>query len=92
MENQVITELIEKENLYQYKIIDASVNHSEELQSKLKNALRLGNEFKSKTNITFMTEEGPKRIETTVWSLTDKYLQIKGGILLPLSSLIAIDY
>lgn len=92
MENQVITELIEKENLYQYKVIDAPVNHSEELQSKLKNALRLGNEFKSKTNITFMTEEGPKRIETTVWSLTDKYLQIKGGILLPLSSLIAIDY
>ena len=92
MENQVITELIEKENLYQYKVVDAPVNHSEELQSKLKNALRLGNEFKSKTNITFMTEEGPKRIETTVWSLTEKYLQIKGGILLPLSSLIAIDY
>jgi len=92
MDNKVITELIEKENLYQYKIIDAPVDHSLDLQSKLKNALRLGNEYKAKTNITFMTEEGPKRIETTVWSLTDKYLQIKGGILLPLKSLITIDY
>jgi len=92
MENQMTVELIEKENLYQYKVIDAPTDHSLELKSKLQNALRLGNEFKSKTSITFMTQEGPKRIETTVWSLTDKYLQIKGGILLPLSSLITIDY
>lgn len=92
MENQMVVELIDKENLYQYKIIEASTDHSLELQSKLKNALRLGNEFKSKTSITFMTQEGPKRIETTVWSLTDKYLQIKGGILLPLKSLITIEY
>ena len=92
MENQVVTELIAKEDLYQYKIIDAPIDHSLELRGKLQNALRLGNEFKSKTSITFMTQSGPKRIETTVWSLTDKYLQIKGGILLPVSSLIAIDY
>ncbi len=92
MENQLIAELITKENLYQYKVVDAPSDHSLELQSKLQNALRLGNEFKSKSNITFMTEDGPKRIETTVWSLTDKYLQIKGGVLLPLKSLISIDY
>jgi len=92
MENAMITELIAKEDIYQYKIINAPVDHSTDLKSKLQNALRLGNEFKSKSSITFMTQEGPKRIETTVWSLTDKYLQIKGGILLPLNSLIAIDY
>jgi len=92
MENAIITELIQKEDIYQYKIVNAPVDHSLELKQKLQNALRLGNEFKSKSSITFMTEDGPKRIETTVWSLTDKYLQIKGGILLPLNSLIAIDY
>ena len=88
----MIIELINKEDLNKYKVIDAPTDHSSDLRSKLQSALRLGNEFKSKTNIVFMTDQGPKRIETTVWSLTDKYLQIKSGVLLPLKSLIAIDY
>lgn len=92
MENELIIELINKEDLNKYKVIDAPTDHSSDLRSKLQSALRLGNEFKSKTNIVFMTDQGPKRIETTVWSLTDKYLQIKSGVLLPLKSLIAIDY
>ena len=88
----MIADLIEKEDLYQYKIIDAPENHASELRFKLQNALRLGNEFKSKASITVQTDAGPKRFETTVWSLSDKYLQIKNGILIPLSSLIDIDY
>ena len=63
-----------------------------ELQNKLKSALRLGNEFKSKATITFQTLDGPKRVETTVWTLTDDALQIKNGIVLPLVSLLDIDY
>lgn len=92
MENELVIELINKEDLNKYHIVDAPVDHSFDLRRKLENALRLGNEFKSKASIVFMTEEGAKRIETTVWSLTEKYLQIKAGVLLPLSSLIAIDY
>lgn len=92
MENELVVELINKEDLSKYHIVDAPVDHSSDLRSKLQSALRLGNEFKSKTNIVFMTDDGPKRIETTVWSVTDKYMQIKAGVLLPLTSLIAIDY
>lgn len=88
----ITADLIEKEDLYQYKVIDAPESHVSELRFKLQNALRLGNEFKSKATITVQTEEGPKRFETTVWSLSDKYLQIKNGVLIPLTSLLDIDY
>ncbi|SFS38072.1 hypothetical protein [Sphingobacterium wenxiniae] len=88
----MIGQIIEKERINEFKIIPAEVDKSAVLQDKLKSALRLGNEFKSKTTIAFQTTDGPKRVETTVWSLTENYLQIKGGVLIPLKSVIEIDY
>ena len=85
-------ELINKEDIVNYKIVKASEDHSKDLELKLNNALRLGNEFKSKSTIVFQTNEGPKKVETTVWTLSDGYLQIKNGVTIPLSSLIDIDY
>ncbi|GGH24498.1 hypothetical protein FAZ19_16405 [Sphingobacterium alkalisoli] len=84
--------LIEKEEIGKYKIIPADINRVVELNQKLSNAQRLGNEFKSKVAIIFQTENGPKRIETTVWSLTDNYIQIKSGVLIPLISLISVEF
>lgn len=88
----MIGTVIQKEDVDKYRIVPAEIDKSEEFGRKLTGALRLGNEFKSKTTIVFNTEDGPKRIETTVWSLTDKYIQIKHGILIPLKSMIAIEY
>lgn len=88
----MIGTLIEKESISNYKIIAAESNRSEELRSKLNDAQRLGNEFKSKVAIVFNTEDGPIRVETTVWSLTDKYIQIKSGVLIPLSAIISVEY
>lgn len=88
----MIGTLIEKESINNYKIIAAENNKSEELRSKLNDAQRLGNEFKSKVTIVFNTEDGPMRVETTVWSLTDKYIQIKSGVLIPLSAIISVEY
>ncbi|MFZ4862902.1 hypothetical protein ACL9RF_12010 [Sphingobacterium sp. Mn56C] len=84
--------LIEKESISKYKIIAAENNRSEELRSKLNDAQRLGNEFKAKVTLVFNTEDGPLRVETTVWSLTDKYVQIKSGVLIPLTSIISVSY
>lgn len=89
---EIIAELINKEDLLNYKIIKAPEDQSVMLRHKLNNALRLGNEFKSKSSIVFQTTDGPKRIETTVWTLTDGYLQIKSGMVIPLNSLIDIAY
>lgn len=88
----IAAELIEKEDIRRYKIIDAPESHVSELRYKLQSAVRLGNEFKSKSVITFNTTEGPKRVETTVWMLAENYLQLKNGIMVPLNSLLDIDY
>ena len=85
-------QIIEKEHIAAYKIIPAAVDKTETLQDKLLAAQRLGNEFKSKATIVFQTADGPKRIETTVWSLTERYIQIKSGVLIPLKSIIEVDF
>lgn len=84
--------LIEKEQIGEHKVIAAPENKAKELYAKLLDAQRLGNEFKSKVSLTFNTEDGPMRVETTVWSLTEKYVQIKSGVLIPLTAMIAVDF
>ncbi|WP_276090553.1 hypothetical protein [Pedobacter sp. JY14-1] len=88
----MLGELIQKEAIEVSKIIPADQDHSRELSGKLYSAQRLGNEFKSKADITFNTREGVKTVNTTVWSVTEKYLQLKNGIHIPLNSLIDIDF
>ena len=83
-------ELIEKEEVINYHFVKAEAN-PELTKEKLERAVRLGNEFKGKTQITFMTENGPKKIETTVWTLTAEFIQIKGGVSIPLKSLVEIN-
>lgn len=85
-------ELIAKEEVTNYNFLDAPKEDVHVQKEKLAGAVRLGNEFKSKAYITFQTDQGPKKIETTVWSVTEKYLQIKNGVLIPLKSLIDIQY
>ena len=85
-------ETVEKEQIGYLNIINAKEDNSESLQKKLDEAQRLGNEFKSKAVITFNTTIGPKRVDTTVWAVTEKYIQLKNNIHIPLKSLIDIDF
>lgn len=85
-------EIVEKEHIEFLNIINAKEDHTEELKTKLIEAQRLGNEFKSKALITFNTTIGPKRVDTTVWSVTEKYIQLKNNIHIPLKSLIDIAF
>ncbi len=88
----MLGEQIAKEDILKYRIVKAPEDHTVELYKKLENALRLGNGFKGKVNIIFQTQEGTKRVETTVWALTELSLQLKSGIMIPLKSLIDIEY
>lgn len=84
-------ELIQKEEVVNYHFVSVEKKESNITREKLERALRLGNEYKSKTVIAFLTNEGPKKIETTVWTLTDDFIQIKGSVSIPLKSLIDIS-
>ena len=85
-------ETVEKEQIGYLNIINAKEDNSESLQKKLDEAQRLGNEFKSKAVITFNTTIGPKKVDTTVWAVTEKFVQLKNNIHIPIKSLIDIDF
>lgn len=85
-------ELIEKEEIDVAKIIAAGTTLPEESLRRLASADRLGNEFKSKATITFNTKEGYRRVNTTVWSVTEKYLQLKNNIHIPIKGIVDIDF
>lgn len=88
----IAAQIIPKEEVSNYRFLTAPEHDISRFETKLSGAMRLGNEFKSKAFIAFMTEDGPKAIETTVWTVAGDFLQIKGGILIPLTSLLDIDY
>ena len=85
-------ELIEKETIAVDKIIPATTILSEELINKLSTTSRLGNEFKGKATITFNTIDGLKKVNTTVWAVTENFIQLKNNIHIPIKSIIDIDF
>lgn len=84
-------QLIEKEQVINYKFTRADKHDVHVTREKLERALRLGNEYKTKTSIVFQTLDGAKRIDTTVWTLTDDFIQIKGGVAIPITSIIDVN-
>ncbi len=85
-------ELIEKETIQVDQIIPAEQPLSEELLEKLAHTSRLGNEFKGKVAITFNTKGGAKKVTTTVWAVTEKYIQLKSNVLIPIKAIIDVDF
>lgn len=83
---------VAKEEISALHIVPAFVDNTARWQKDLGYAARLGNEHKGKTSITFETTTGPRTVETTVWSVTEEGLQLKGGTFIPLRSIIEIHY
>ena len=84
--------VIAKEEIAEYKLVPAFVDKSEQWLNHLQYAVRLGNEFKGKTVITFETTKGARTVETTIWSVTDNYMILKGGTNIPLTSIIDLHH
>jgi hypothetical protein len=52
----------------------------------------LGNLFQTKVKITFEAADlNTYQVETTVWAVGDMFISLKGGIFLPIQSIIRID-
>jgi hypothetical protein len=80
--------IIAKEQIPELRIVPAFVDRSSFWLNQLQYSCRLGNEFKGKSVITFETTNGPKAVETTVWSVTEGHVMLKGGLSIPLNSVI----
>ncbi|WP_075342003.1 hypothetical protein [Tenacibaculum agarivorans] len=57
---------------------------------ELKRALSLGNLERQKVKIVFVDNVGYKRVETTVWGITDKSVILKKSTLIPLQRIVSV--
>lgn len=88
--------LIEKEQLPQIQFIKSDVLTEKPMQARrqenLMRALMLGNNYRCKVKITFKTDTGfIKQVETTIWSITDKYLLLKGNLFIPIRAMVDLE-
>ncbi len=61
------------------------------LRYNLQRALTLGNLYKSHVLILFYDENGNyMETEATVWAVSEKYIMIKGGTVIPIDSIIDV--
>lgn len=96
MENTVqpITE-IQKEDVVNLSFPSDSVLTDEsdykKLMGDLHRATSLGNISKHKVNIVFRDSEGIKKVNTTVWAMTEKSILLKKGVFLPIHRIVSVD-
>ncbi len=71
------------------KIKNRKVNY--DIVKKLENAVLLGNGYRSKVQLKFEDDEGVKQVETTIWACGDKFICLKGGVWMPIASIIEVN-
>jgi hypothetical protein len=89
-------ETIEKEHLAHLFFSKNEVIPDSDLQkdrmSKLFRSQTLGNLLQTKVHLTFKAADGQfYRIHTTVWAVGNDFVSLKGGMTIPISSILEID-
>ena len=57
---------------------------------ELKRALALGNLEHEKVKIYFADDKGFKKVETTIWGITDKAVILKQATIIPLERIVSV--
>lgn len=88
--------LIEKEELINESFPSDDVLKDkaakEQRRNDLQHAMRFGNNEKGKIALVFDTQDNEtKRVETTVWSVTENNVLLKKGITLPIRAIREIN-
>lgn len=69
-----------------------SENKQNERKQRVIRAMKLGNNKKFKVKIIFEDIESLKKVETTIWGVTEKNIILKQGILIPLHRIHEIKF
>jgi hypothetical protein len=84
-------QLIDKETIRDLKFVKHEVLTSEEAvlhrKRELERATAIGNAHQGKIKLIFETMDGLKEVETTVWSTSDNYISLKGGVNIPVNAI-----
>ncbi|MDF1673203.1 MAG: hypothetical protein P1U41_06835 [Vicingaceae bacterium] len=83
-------ELIEHLKFPSEDIIDCK-NEKKERETQLKKSVRLGNHYKQKVKIYFKDFNLNLCVETTIWHVGQKYINLKGGVSLPVRRIYKVE-
>jgi hypothetical protein len=89
--------LVEKELIPSLRFGKDDVLTDQEARTKrmwdLNRASTLGNGYRGKVEITFQAEDAAQyRVDTTVWAVDDRYMTLKAGCSIPITSIIGIEF
>ncbi len=86
--------VIDKESIkgLQFKSAEVlpDVNSQKIRANELYRGMLLGNAHKSKVKIIFESIAGLNMVNTTIWATTDKNVVLKGGLLIPICSILEV--
>lgn len=87
-------ETVNKEEIKYLQFPKEEVLSSKEDQNErclmMKRAMALGNLEQEKVGILFLDNEGYKRVETTIWGVTNKYVILKQATVIPLERIVGV--
>jgi hypothetical protein len=85
---------VNKEDIsgFQFVSFDVLDNAEQRMQRKvdLEEAMKVSNTDKAKSIVYFMTEGGIRFVETTIWAVTDEQVVFKGGVFIPVNSVLKV--
>jgi len=88
--------LVQKEEIENFVFPTESIERTEEqtkeLNTKLKDAMSLGNLHQTKIKIIFMDSEGLKEVETTVWVASENFISLKAGVSIPVRRIVEVRF
>lgn len=71
---------------------ELELEQDDDLRIRLEKATLLGNIHHSKVTIYFHDDDGPKKVETTIWATGTKFICLKGGMWIPISRITDVQY
>jgi len=94
MISTIDVQVVQKEQIQFLKFPKEDVLYQEKEKSgrflALQRAMYLGNLEREKVKITFKDDSGTKRVETTIWAVTDKSVILKKSTVIPLSRIVSV--
>ncbi|MEY3417554.1 MAG: hypothetical protein RL060_1666 [Bacteroidota bacterium] len=93
--NQVT--IVQKEDLIDFKyakkdvLVDVAKQRLRSIY--MKKAEMLGNSYKGKVKLTFVSEDEQFfAVETTIWAVNEEYISLKGGVNIPTKAVCEIEF
>ncbi len=86
---QIEKEIVSHLRFPSHEVLD-TIEAKKSRNKILNRASVLGNIDRTKMHIVFKDSEGLKRVHTTVWGVTDKYVILKGANLIPLHRIVKV--